>query len=288
MTVAALPTFLVCKYVPDPRRQEPRNVGVVLLHPTEGVQARFLGEDLPGEIDGRKVAGVVRDTKGYDQWVTYWRYCTQAINLDDPSDPKILEQVRTSLLSSSRNNYTVVEGGEVMISGAEDKDPSALLSYVYNEIVERDIDTTQLEKIDLDRRSHQIIQDLGFTDRALFTVSPKIDVMNRRGRRERVSPSYLLINKKYNVLENIALHSSSEKSARRAIDATQYMYEKLETHAKQENNRDAVFASFIDARQEKYTYDLSELVDLLSSWGPVVNIADIEGSKQVLESIGRP
>ncbi|ULH16024.1 hypothetical protein MF271_05155 [Deinococcus sp. KNUC1210] len=118
MTVATLPTFLVCKYVPDPRRQELRNVGIVLLHPTDGVQARFLGEDLPGEIDGRKVSGIVRDTKGYDQWVAYWRYCTQAINLDDPSDPKILEQIRFSLLNSSRNNYTVVEGGEVMVSGA--------------------------------------------------------------------------------------------------------------------------------------------------------------------------
>ena len=283
--MATMPSFLVCKYFSDPRRQEAKNVGVILLHP-DGVTARFIGEDMPGDIDGRRVKPLILDTKGYEQWVQYWRYCTEEVS-HKPASERIYSQLRQVLLESSKSNYVVVDGGTVVLPSAEDKDPTALLSYVYNEIVEAEPEAAPAEKIDLERRTSQVIIDSGISKKPLFDSSPKIEVLNRKGIKEKLQPSYLYIGKNYNIIETIPLHGSSEKAAQRAVDATQYMYEKLENHAKHQNRKEAVFASVIDARPERYTYDVDEIIRILGSWGPVVNIADITGAVKTLEHIAQ-
>lgn len=261
-------------------------MGVVLLHEA-GVTARFFGEEMPGEIDGRKARAVVSDSKTYDQWVQYWRWCTDTAATLGSKPHELLNSVRSSLIGSSKNNFVVVDGGTLMVAGAEDKDPSALLSYLYNEIVEVEADAPQSEKIDLDRRTQQLITEVGLSRKPLYMHNPKIEVLNRRGKREKVSPSYLYIGRNYNVIETINLHSSSEKSAQRAVDATQYMYERLEGHARTANRKNAVFASVIDARPEKYTYDLNELIELLGSWGPVINVAEPDRAINTLDRIAQ-
>ena len=58
-----LPKYLVAKYVSDPRRMEPRNIGVVLWA-SGRVAARFLESD---------EAEFVGDKKTYARWIDYWR-----------------------------------------------------------------------------------------------------------------------------------------------------------------------------------------------------------------------
>lgn len=74
VTTYDVTTYLLAKYVPDSRRNEPRNVGVVVWSP-EGMAARFLGEkrDHPGEVDLLAVPTFVRSPENYAEWVRHWR-----------------------------------------------------------------------------------------------------------------------------------------------------------------------------------------------------------------------
>lgn len=283
MIVQTTPKFLVCKYVENIRRQETRNVGVILVH-NNTIHARFLGEDFPGEIDGRRIKTVVDDYQTYAQWVNYWRYCIDPINVsssDQVSDQEV-ERAITQLIESERQNFFISKGGEVLIPNSEHKDASALLTYLYNEVVEPEDEPATEAKIKLRKATDIIVEEAGIKSLPLYSENPKIEILNTRGKRERVYPDYLFINNFYNVLENVSLHASSEKIAQRMVDATQFMYERLEKHATKENNREAKFASFIDARPSQYTYDISYFVDILSGYGPIVDVSQPQQSKKVL------
>ena len=58
--------FLLAKHVPDLRRMEPRNIGVIVWAHGH-VRARFAGD--PGSSKP-KDAG---PNSSYQEWVTYWR-----------------------------------------------------------------------------------------------------------------------------------------------------------------------------------------------------------------------
>ena len=59
--------FLVAKYIPDLRRMEPKNIGIIAWNDGR-TAARFLGED-----DGPPRYLGVRDRNNYAQWLTSWR-----------------------------------------------------------------------------------------------------------------------------------------------------------------------------------------------------------------------
>ncbi len=68
------PRYLLTKYIPDLRRGEPPNVGVIIWAPS-GVEARFVGEKArsAGEVDGRSIPSYVTSTHAYKQWIEFWR-----------------------------------------------------------------------------------------------------------------------------------------------------------------------------------------------------------------------
>lgn len=65
--------ILLAKYVPDRRRWEPRNIGVIVVTESANV-ARFVGERGPDDVDRRQLR-FVGDTEAYTEWVAHWRRC---------------------------------------------------------------------------------------------------------------------------------------------------------------------------------------------------------------------
>ncbi len=274
------PRFLVAKFIADIRRQEPRNVGVILLH-EKGVYARFFGEGLPGlddetGIDGRRVRGRVFDSETYSQWVQYWRYSMEPYaSLSDRSPSEaagVLSWCESRLLESSHQHYCVFKGGEVLVQGLEGKDPSVLLTHLYNDLVEED-EFPAAENVDLKGGISDILQRAGLQGHPLLQPRLAIDVATHGKRKARLRPDFVFIrNKQYNVLESVPLHATSKKLSQRNVDAVQFMYDRLEAHARTVNKMEADFFSFIDGRPDRYSYDPSEFIETLAGWGHAINV----------------
>lgn len=113
------PTYLLAKFIPDLKRMEPRNVGVVLWT-TSGVAARFSFErqDHLGDVDGRTVPNWIAPLAAYKQWVAYWRACISQgrfLLLDanvvvEASSPAFLQAIQ----SANNGNFLLVEGGTLL------------------------------------------------------------------------------------------------------------------------------------------------------------------------------
>ena len=88
--------YWIAQYVSDLFRNEPRNVGVIAQVGSD-VEARFSGETLDFQIDGRRIR-VLPHPDVYRQWIDYWRSRLSAGELD-------------LLKEESGHHYRVVEGG---------------------------------------------------------------------------------------------------------------------------------------------------------------------------------
>lgn len=95
-------TWYLVRHVPDLRRKEPRNVGVVLSSP-DGWQSRFLGENDAGEIETKQLRPY-RDINldVYRSWISYFKR--------KASDDRWRDVER--LQSKRRSNYYAELGGQ--------------------------------------------------------------------------------------------------------------------------------------------------------------------------------
>ncbi len=112
--------WLVAKYVPDLRRREPRNVGVVLFAGPETLM-RFRGQRPDGTVDGRSAR--VRETDVYKGWIDYWQHLARSF-AERQEWPR----------HHSFDSYWLERGGELL--SEEDLEPSDLLVQLYETLVE--------------------------------------------------------------------------------------------------------------------------------------------------------
>jgi hypothetical protein len=278
------PRFLVAKFVPDLRRQEPRNVGVILLHPS-GIYSRFFGEVAPDVDDAndlalskKKMRERLTDTYAYEQWVDHWRYSiNEYLTIEEMTSSseieKKFEACEKRLFQDSHQHYLVMKGGQVLQPGFEQKDPNVLLTHLYNILVEED-ETTPVDYVDLRTKAENVLVKAGVYNHALLQKEISIDTAAPRGKhKSKVKPAYLFqTSKYYSVLEIVPLHASSKKLAQRAVDATQFMFERLDRHARNVNKSTPHFYSFLDGRRDHYSYDPTEFFETLTEWGHTVDV----------------
>lgn len=127
--------WYLVKYMSDPFKAEPKNVGVV-VRGEDASAARFAGEQ-DGEFDGRRAKGVVASPDVLRSWIKYLRRHLERNTFDE---------ALSVLNSRSLDNYFVEPRG-VLLNLSEEKDiPSAvdalyadLVSY-YREPVEASLD----------------------------------------------------------------------------------------------------------------------------------------------------
>jgi hypothetical protein len=115
----------VAKYVPDPARWEPRNVGVIVS--TDGaVACRFVGERAPGVIDGRSIrhsVGAPADV--YREWVRFWRRSI----VEERLDPESLE-------TAPGSSFFVRAAGEVWLEERPGRPIDDLLTDYFRRLVQ--------------------------------------------------------------------------------------------------------------------------------------------------------
>ena len=125
--------FLIAKYVPDTKRMEPRNIGVIVWN-NGRAHARFFGEGLPIP----KSVGL-NDKITYNKWVASWRSQIAKPVLEygrgktaNKATPEFLDALR----EWSRANYLLVDGGFVAESIANTEIEN-LTEYLFTQLVSR-------------------------------------------------------------------------------------------------------------------------------------------------------
>ncbi|MGP0067620.1 MAG: hypothetical protein ACLQGP_28995 [Isosphaeraceae bacterium] len=134
------PRYLIAKYVPDLRRMEPRNIGVIVWTPG-AMDARFVAEklDRPGQLDGRSIPSFVTSADALRQWVGFWRREIEKPEIEPVtggtrvarSSPEFL----SALMSGNRGNFQLVEGG-FLLDPLEPEELPALADHLYGTLVE--------------------------------------------------------------------------------------------------------------------------------------------------------
>jgi hypothetical protein len=114
--------WLIAKYIPDMRRREPINIGIILLKDGKPY-LRFRGRNKDdGKIDGNKTK-FQRSVENYRAWISYWEYAAGKGDL-----PGLLNKVRPD------DNFILEFGGERII-GSELTEPEAFADELFRQLV---------------------------------------------------------------------------------------------------------------------------------------------------------
>lgn len=142
--------YFLAKYVPDPMRCEPRNIGVILWTPS-GAVARFLGEKQDGGLDLRRVPTFVGDAQVYRQWVEYWRSIvnpdTGLADLTGPLEQLDDDSLRARLGPANKAHWWLVPGG-VLLDPVAPSERGPLLTKLFQELVVSSDDMVPIETVD--------------------------------------------------------------------------------------------------------------------------------------------
>lgn len=150
-------TVLVAKHIPDPFRNESKNVGVIVSNGRR-LEARFLGEDELGKLHLNSVPKtIVTDRQVYRQWVEYFRQCLSdperythigpgGIDIASPSH-------MGSLLSTHERGQYFLSGGVSLMEELTESNLTTALDHLYSRLVE----APEVERDDLAEAIDRII-----------------------------------------------------------------------------------------------------------------------------------
>jgi hypothetical protein len=208
--------YWIAKYVEDPFRNEPRNVGIVVSTP-DGMAARFAGERDDGTVDGRRLQSF-KFAEVYKQWIQYWREQIRAENIE-------------AITSATTQNYYVIQGGEVSDTGSDGAD--AICKFLYGLLVS---DTPVMEAFELAIEGDteiQLAQDVSatFSEWDILADHPTLAVRHPIKRKQRIQgeravhqPSFSQTNGKLYVFEAIDFNSQKPKLLQERAGFMAYMY----------------------------------------------------------------
>ncbi|MFC0546624.1 hypothetical protein [Kutzneria chonburiensis] len=117
--------WYLVKYRTDVFRNEPKNIGVVVVGEDGGV-ARFIGEKDDGRFDRRSVQNVVASSDAFCAWIEYLRY-----HLDEGMFDKALSSLKRRTL----DNYELEYRGQLLDLAFPQYDMRAAVDSLFNDLV---------------------------------------------------------------------------------------------------------------------------------------------------------
>lgn len=216
-------SIYVAKYVADPRRWEPRNIGVVVVG-DDRVAARFLGERRPGSVDRRTVRFRVGDSEVYEEWVRYWR--------------RVIAEGPSGLVAATKStspNYILMEQGSVWAM-QPDTEIDELADSYFDKLVRDAQEPEQVAvgeslEVAADRVIERVEQKVGQRIRRNFEVAHSTSPVS-----ERLRFTYGFINGHVTVAQRVSLYT--EILAHDALYKLLYLPRVLD-------NREVVAVSFV-------------------------------------------
>ncbi|WP_157855146.1 hypothetical protein [Kitasatospora purpeofusca] len=261
--------WYLVKYVPDPFRNEPRNIGVVVESSGYGV-ARFIGQHQDG-LDGRKVRGIVRSPKMLRAWLEYLEYHLDSGTFHEsvlksvgrPGQSYQIEP-RGSLLASTEETNLRIVAEELFHELVGEPAPSGVKSIddLANDLLFRKLRVPA---------NHKIERDVTYT--VLLQGEPR-----------ELDFDYRYQNGRTNLLDKITL-SSQDRLARQKVNDLLFRIEHARQDAKIEN---PAFVTLYDLGKSERSNSIESHLRAIERFSHTVNIRDQHAAEDVAETLGVP
>jgi hypothetical protein len=264
-------SYLVAKYIPDLRRMEPRNIGVIVLTP-DSIAARFLAEkDETGEVDGRAAPSFIHSLAAYKQWIAFWRRAITRKRIEDrygetlsyPGD-RYLEVLR----GSGKGGYCLADGGVLLDRVAATETPR-LVRHLYRELVATD---EAEERPTLESQLRLVLKETRLDKTAAFISDYEVTLPDGNS----LLPlrfSYALKNGSlYRLYERVSLHAPQrEKNVFSAAWKFKHVIGKKVVEKQQT-------AALVYTPEDQLDEKVSQYLSELSSVTRVINLADLDSA----------
>jgi hypothetical protein len=278
--------YLIAKYIPDLRRGEPRNIGVVVWTPY-GIAARFAAEKpgLPGEVDGRSIPSFVSSANAYKQWIQFWH--------DEIAKPELapvtggqpinrsLPEVLEVLSQSGKGNFALVEGG-LLLDPVNPDSVGDVVDYLYGQLVDSG---GQEEPRDatLDDVLERILEQTNLRSNRNFHTGFSVTCQVAQGKNEDFEFSHAYKNGTIQRLYQRVPLSPKRVLLRKTVHDTAWMFEKVtQTGIVQQGQAVALVYLSEDQRGDRET---ARLLDSLSSVARLLDVRNEENAVKEFQSL---
>jgi hypothetical protein len=265
--------YLIAKYVDDLTRNEPINVGVIVLDGAD-VVARFDGEDDARKIDLRRVRNRVTGSHSYRAWVDYWRTVLESperVSRDlrgvSPGDSAVVSH----LLEKSGRDFYIEQGGTIVFD-VEAKSASDLLEELFARLV-RQPDPEAPPS--LREKSKEALRAAGapLEDRDRFQEHVPVEV-EVRGVTVQEEVSYAVMNGYWNYLQVMPFDPAHARTSRKEASHCAFLFE----HSDVVRENGVILYDQTDLPANQYRF-----LELLMALAPVVNVNDTEHAAEALQ-----
>jgi len=220
--------YLVAKYIGNPIRMEPRNIGIVARF-GERVFVRFIGQKPnQGRLDLRSVRHLVSHTATYKQWIDYWLHV-----IDSAND---VEKAFAELVASSNTNFVVVSGEPIFPPEHLVGEPHLLTDYLFQTVVagneapdgdEKLAAESRLARVNLNRQCARIIRQYGLGGNPRFEDTPIVPCSLIGGTTGTVQPSYAYRNGSEIYFQKVAVEPHTAEATQKEINNAAFIFERL-------------------------------------------------------------
>lgn len=260
--------WLVAKYVPDLRRQEPRNIGVILQY-SDAVLCRFRGQRLDGTVDGRRLPRWIRSVTNYKGWTEYWNKTASTL----------AGEIGELVTRDPSSEYFLDTGGELLAS-PDEQSPANILEDLYSVLVEE----PEEDVASITLLSDRLLNSLEIPrDQLQTNVDFRLKLPD--GTLDTIRFHYVYDNGRSNLMQRLSI-STSDRSWQQT-HAVMWGFE----HARQHQLlKDPQMIALVRVRQSEANEErrgAQEQLDLLRSSGDVVNVQDLKAAAQQMRVLLR-
>ncbi|MCK1366407.1 hypothetical protein [Bradyrhizobium sp. 62] len=255
--------YWIAKYVDDPFRNEPRNVGVI-VEANGSLVARFFGEREDGVFDARKIKSKFLYPNVYSQWRDFWR-------------DRIKSRDLTGIIKGKTANFYVDAGGDVTDTGSDNS--GEVCHFLYTLLVGAgameafDWKDTEDSEVDLAEDITVALKefDVLATSADLLEVGRHPVVRNRDilGSHVTHTPSFSQQNGRLYVFEHINLSSMHINKAKERAGWMAYMFEDIRSA-----HKEAQAYSLVRPEKEDGVEQIEYAKTMLRGESKVINWSD--------------
>lgn len=277
------PKYYIAKYIPDLRRGEPRNIGIVLWTADRTI-ARFLAEepDSPGKVDGRSLQGFIGSTSAYKQWVAFWQ---SEIAKDEVVPTGSTERVAKgcaqfveALASFSKGNFFLAEGG-FLLDPLEPDEMETALTHLFQTLVVQSAEEPRDPS--LDEICERLINEAGLPGNPYFKSAYPVNVTLAPGVEERLEFSHAYGNGSPKRLYQRVPLSKQRTPRRKSVHDTAWMFEKVTAGIV---TKEAAIALVHATPEEAADADVARLLRVL---GSVCRVLNVNNQEEALDEFRR-